>query len=456
MSSQSNVGPTRALAELVAGQATDAIPAWALHEAKRTLINVLAVGLSGTREVPSRALTNWVRAQGGAERATAFGGLRTSPSRAALLNGYLAHIEDYDDTHIPTILHPSAPVWPAVLAAAEDRGLGGRETLAAFALGMEVACRVAMSVYPWHYEQGWHITGTAGIFGGAAGAGRALGLDPVRLTHAFGLAGTHASGLREAMGSHTKAMHPARAASTGLESAELAEAGLTGPDDLIGGRRGFWAIHSHEGHSEEQLLGDWGERWELAQNGLKPYANGVVAHPLQDAVIQLRNEHGLKPEQVACLAFRVNPLVVELMGRSEPRTGFDGKFSYRHCVAAGLVDGAGRGAQFTDDRVVAPEIVRVRSLITEIIDPAIAEDATHLTITLTDGRTLEKHVEHATGSPENPMSDSVLEEKFRASATTVLTEDQAERLLSAAWTLDEAPSVDELMRLTVTAGVAAG
>lgn len=456
MTTLQNQGPTWALADFVATAPAQTVPPWAIHEAKRTLINVIAISLSGTQETPSKALTEWARSQGAAPRATTFGGLRTSPSIAALLNGYLAHIQDYDDTHIPTVLHPSAPVWPAVLAAAEDTGASGAETLVAFALGAEAECRVSMSVYPWHYDHGWHITGTAGVFGAGAGAGRVLGLDTARMNHTLGMAGTHASGLREAMGSHAKAMHPARSASIGLESAQLAQAGMTGPDDILGGRRGFWAIHSHEGHDVDQLLGELGERWELKNNGLKAFANGIVAHPLQDAVIQLRNQDGLKPEQVKSLAFRVNPLVVELMGRKEPKSGFDGKFSYRHCVAAALVDGAGGAAQFTDARVADADIVHVRSLITETIDPTLGEDATHLTVTLTDGSTLEKNVEHAIGTPENPMTDEALDTKFRALAGEVLPKDQVERLLAAAWGLDAAPGVADLMALTAVPGVAAG
>ena len=162
----SNVeGPTFSLASFVSNISVNEIPDDVFHEAKRTLNNVLAISLSGTQEIPSRALLEWASKQSAAPRATVIGGLRTSPSIAALLNGYLAHIQDFDDTHLPTILHPSAPVWPSVLALSEDIGISGKDALAAFLLGAEVECRVAMSVYPWHYDHGWHITGTAGVFG---------------------------------------------------------------------------------------------------------------------------------------------------------------------------------------------------------------------------------------------------------------------------------------------------
>ena len=441
-------GPTRALADFIVGASAAELPGWALHEAKRTLINILGIAVSATRYEPAGIVGAWVRRQGGNPAAGVIGtDIRTGTFNAALANGYLAHLEDYDDTHLPTILHPSAPVWPAVLAAAEETGASGLDTLAAFALGAETACRVAMSVYPWHYDQGWHVTGTAGLFGAVAGAGRVHGLDGARMTHALGVGGTHASGVRELLGTHGKALHPGHAASTGLQAAELAAQGFTGPEDILAGRRGFWAILSAGGHSEEALLGGLGERWELRNNGLKPFANGIVSHPIQDGVIRLRNEHALKPGDVAGISLGVHPLVLELMNRPVVRTGLEGKFSFQHCAAAALVDGAGHDAQFTDAKAADPDIARIRGAVTGEVEDAVAEDQARVRVHLADGRTLETFVEHAIGTPQNPMSDAALEAKFTALATEVFPTDQAARLLDAAWNLDRAPGVAALMRL---------
>ena len=450
-------GATKTVATFIVNAPTRSLPDWTLREAKRTLLNVLGISLSASRYEPAARILEWVRRQGGAGRATliASGG-RTGTYYAALSNGYLAHLEDYDDTHLPTVLHPSAPVWPAVLAVAEDSGASGLDTLAAFAIGAEVACRVAMSTHPKHYDLGWHITGTAGIFGSAAGASRLLGAGVGAVADALGVAGTHASGVREMLGTDAKALHPAHAAAQGVQAAELSAAGFSGPADIFGGRRGFWAVLAPEGHSEEQLTGALGEHWELANNGLKPYANGVVSHPIQDGVIELRNAHSIAPEQVMAIRLRVHPLVEELMGRPAVSRGLEGKFSYRHCAAAALVDGAGHDAQFTDAKVADPDIARLRGIIATQVDEAVAEDQAHVAIDLADGRTVETFVEHATGSPQNPMSDETLQRKFSDLATEVLPSSQANALLEAVWRLDEAPNVDEVMRLTSAAGVQAG
>ena len=439
---------TQSLASFIVDTRTDDLPEWSLNEAKRTLINILAVSLSASTSAGSRMLMDWAAGEAAAPKTTIIGSaLRTSASNAALLNGFLAHIQDYDDTHFPTVLHPTAPVWPAVLAAAEERGTSGRETLAAFVLGAEAACRVAMSVHPWHYDMGWHITGTAGVFGAAAGVGRILNLDAGQMNMAIGAGGTFAAGVREVFGSHAKALHPAKAASNGLQAAYLAQYGFTGADDIIGGRRGFWEVLSPNGHSEEALLGEFGARWELANNGLKPYANGVVSHPIQDAVIELRNAHSLKAEDVASIEARVHPLVLELMNRPEPKRGLEGKFSFQHCAAAALVDGAGHDAQFSDERVANPVIASVRARVSATVDESMREDEVHVSINLNDGTTLSTYVEHATGSPGNPMTNEALETKYRDLATEVFDRSRADELLAAIWALDTAADVSEVARL---------
>ena len=439
---------TRSLAAYLAGAKASELPDWTLHAAQRTLINLLAVSIAAADARPVRLLLDWARAEDARPRATVIGtGLRTSPANAALLNGYMAHLEDFDDTHFPTMLHPTAPVWPAVLALAEDCGASGWDALAAFVLGAETACRVAMSVHPWHYDAGWHVTSTAGSFGAAAGAGCLLQLSAEEMRHALGTAGTQACGLREAIGSDAKAMHPARAAGNGLQAAVLAKGGFTSPDDILDGRRGFWAVFSPAGHCEDALLGGLGDRWELGMNGLKPYANGVPCHPLQDAAIKLRAEHDLVPEAISAIDVRVHPLVLELMDRPEPRSGFEGKFSFQHCTAAALVDGGFDVAQFTDARVADPVVAGLRAKVRATVDASLGEDAAHLSLSLTDGRTLEAHIEHATGSPQNPMSDAALEAKFQALTEKVLGAGQADDLLQAVWALDGAPNVGDVARL---------
>ncbi len=424
------------------------LPDWCIHEAKRTLLNMLAISLSASEAHGAKILIEWAEHEEASKKSAIIGtGLRTSPSNAALVNGFLCHLQDYDDTHFPTILHPTAPVWPAVLALSENLGTSGRDTLCAFTLGAEVACRIAISVHPWHYDQGWHITGTAGVFGAAAGAGKVIGLDNSQLTNALGVAGTLSAGVREVFGTHGKPLHAGHAAENGLRAAKWAQVGFTGGNDIIGGRRGFWAVASRDGHSEEALVGDFGKRWELKMNGLKPFANGIVSHPIQQAVIELRNEFSLKAEQIDSIEARVHPLVLELMNRANPQVGLEGKFSFQHCAAAALIDGAGHDAQFSDEKVNDPTISMVRSKVSATVDNTVAEDEVYLSINLLDGRKLEKHIKHATGSPTNPMTDEALNEKYHTLASEVLPQTQVAELASAVWNLDNSSDISDISRL---------
>jgi 2-methylcitrate dehydratase PrpD len=329
----------------------------------------------------------------------------------------------------------------------EHLGASGRDVLVASVLGIEACCRVALAIHPAHYDAGWHITGTCGVFGSVAAAGRLLGLDTPQMVHALGIAGTQAAGVREVFGSMTKAFHPGRAAQSGVLAALLARRGFTSTATILEGRRGFAAVLA-KSYDLDKATAALGERWELPMNGLKPYACGVVNHPLIDAMIALRSREGVAPEAVERITARVHPLVLELVNRPRPQVGLEGKFSFQHCMAVGLMDGAAFPAQYTDARVRDPVITALRERIGAVADPSLAEDAAEVTLVLKDGRSYTEKVTHATGAPGNPMTDAHLETKFRTLAGEVLPRGRVERLLALLWKLDQVPDVGEVVALT--------
>ena len=441
------MGATEEIARFVVETDVEELPEAIVHEGKRCLINYLAVALYASRDASLDILLDVFREEGGANNASVIGaGHSTSMQNAALANGYLAHLEDYDDTHFPTIIHPSAPTFPAALAVAEHGGASGRGVLAASALGMEITCRIGMALHPAHYDEGWHITGTCGVFGAAAAAGRLLGMDAGRMAHALGVAGAQAAGVRVVFGSMTKPMHPGRSAQSGVLAALLASRGFTSSTEMLEGRRGFAEVYSAASDLSRATEG-LGERWELFQNGLKPYACGVVNHPLIDAMARFRDEHGVTAGMVSEVRAKVHPLVLELVDRPHPQSGLEGKFSYQHSMAVGLVDGAAFPEQYTDQRVADPVIVGLRDRIAAAVDPAQEEGSAEVTIALTDGREITESVEHATGTPENPIADAQLNAKFRSLAGRALPEEQAERALALLWRLDELDDVREIFPL---------
>ena len=442
------MGTTEDLARYIVDSAPERIPDALIHEGKRCLINFLAVAIYSSRDPSLDILLDVFDAEGGSPLASIVGtGVRTTLQNAALANGYLGHLEDYDDTHFPTVIHPSSPVLPAALAVGEHLHASGRDVLAASVLGMEACCRIGMAVHPYHYDEGWHITGTTGVFGSIIAAAKLSGLDLGQMTHGLGIAGTQAAGVREVFGSMTKPFHPGRSAQSGVLASLLAQRGFTSTTEILEGRRGFAAVMSEDSHLERVNDG-LGESWELMMNGLKPYACGVVNHPLIDAMVALKNSAGIDPSEVQSVSARVHPLVLELVDRPNPRVGLEGKFSYQHSMAVGLVDGAAFPAQYSDARVADPVIAGLRDRIQATIDESMAEDASEVTITLRNGQEHSQRIEHATGAPDNPMTDAQLNEKFRALVGDVFPSAEVDLMLSALWNLDQAPDVGGVIALT--------
>lgn len=430
------MGATQDLAQFVVDTGYADLPAEVVHATKRCIVNILAVALHAAGDPSLAILLGVGEEEGGAARATVWGtSTRTTLQQAALANGYLAHLDDFDDTHLPTVIHPSAPTVPAAMAIAEAYPRSGREVLAAIALGIEICCRIGLAVHPWHYDAGWHITGTAGVFGAAVAAGRLLELDVTSLVACLGIAGTQAAGVREVFGTMSKALHAGRAAQSGLLAALLARRGFTSTPAILEGRRGFGAVLSGR-HDFARATAGLGRTWELLNTGLKPYPCGVVCHPLIDACLLLRRQDGVRSEAISNIEARVHPLVLELVDRPEIRSGLDAKFSVQHCMAVALVDGEANPAQFSDARAQDPELARLRRRVTLVRDEGMPEDGALVRLTLHGGRTVEHRVAHATGSPENPMTDEHLNLKFRRLAGRVMAEPQLERLLSELWRLE--------------------
>jgi 2-methylcitrate dehydratase PrpD len=387
----------------------------------------------------------------GAREATVLGRKdRLDILHAALMNGISSHVLDFDDTHLQTIIHPAGPVASAILALAERQQGSGEDFLHAFVLGVEVECRIGKAVYPWHYDVGYHITGTAGVFGAAAAAGKLLGLNEQQMIWALGIAATQSANLREMFGTMCKPFHPGRAAQNGLTAALLASKDFTSSEQGIEAPRGFAHVMSPE-RDFSAITEGLGETFEVTLNTYKPFACGIVIHPIIDACIQLRDEHQLTAERVERIELRVHPLVLELTGKKTPSTGLEGKFSVYHSSAVAVIRGAAGQKEYTDATVLDPEVIALRDRVTARAEEGIREDEAYVTITLADGRKLEKHVEHAIGSLERPMSDADLEKKFRGQAEGVLPAGQTDQLVSACWSIDSAKNVADVARSAVPA-----
>jgi len=437
---------TRRLARYVVSAQPADVPQAVRTEARRTLLNWVGCAVGGSRHETVDIAIAALAPFAGPGQASILGRKeRLDVLSAALMNGISSHIFDYDDTHLKTIIHPAGPVASAILALSEHQPVSGLEFLNALVLGVEVECRIGNAVYPAHYDVGWHITGTAGVFGAAAASGKLLGLTEQQMTWALGLAATQPVGLREMFGTMTKSFHPGRAAHNGLTAALLASRNFTSSDHGIEAKRG-WANVLSTSRNYGAITAKLGETYEISLNTYKPFACGIVIHPTIDGCIQLRNEHNLTADQIDRIELRVHPLVLELTGKKAPQTGLDSKVSVYYAAAVAIVQGAAGERQFSDGLVRDPVIVALRDRVVTVVDPAIHEDQVRIRITLKDGRRLEKFIEHAIGSVEQPMSDAALEAKFTDLADGILPRDQVRRLIELCWKIDGLPSAAEVAR----------
>jgi 2-methylcitrate dehydratase PrpD len=437
---------TGILARFVSGHASRGWSDAVEHEAHRTFYNWLGCAIGAARHEAADAALAAVAMLEPAAQASVLGRAeRVDMASAALVNGITSHTFDFDDTHLKTIIHPAGPVASAVLALAEQRGAAGRDVIDALVLGIDVACRIGNTMYPDHYDRGWHITGSTGTLGAAAGCARLLGLNEQQSTMALGIAASQPVGLREQFGTMTKPFHPGAAARAGLMSALLARHGFTASPRALEAPRGFVQVVSDK-RAWNEVTDALGARFEISFNTYKPFACGIVIHPSIDACVQLR-EQGVKPEQVQTIELRVHSLVLELTGKKEPHDGLSAKFSVYHGCAAGLIYGRAGEPEFSDAVVSDAHVVALRQKVQATVDDSIAEAAADVTAVLVDGRRVHVRVEHAIGSLERPLSDPQLEDKFNALVVPELGERRAGEITSACWRLAALPDMRELTAL---------
>ncbi|MGH9135713.1 MAG: MmgE/PrpD family protein, partial [Acidimicrobiales bacterium] len=430
-----------AFAHAVPGTAPRAV----VDGVRQRLLDTIGVQVAATRLDTSAAAARFVRAQAGSGQATAIGiPLRVPAPWAAFLNGVLAHSLDYDDTHLPSILHPSASVVPAALAVAELADVEGPTLAAAVAAGLEITVRLGMAGYDpdaknsRFFEHGQHATSICGAVGSAASASVLLGHPARRVADAMAIAASMASGVIEANrnGGTVKRLHCGWAAHAGVSAALLAGEGFTGPPTVLEGRFGFFQAFLHGWFRSEELTGELGERWSIADICVKPYPANHFTHAAIDAALELRAA-GLRADDVETAELRVATPTVRTIGepldrKQAPQTGYEAQFSGPYAIAAALLGGSGLGLglrDFSDEAASDPRRRALMAKVTVIGDPECDRIYPHqlpavLAVRTRAGQQLEARVLHNRGGPQRPLSDDEQRTKFRDNVAGVLTETQ--------------------------------
>ncbi|MFY9694807.1 MAG: MmgE/PrpD family protein, partial [Xanthobacteraceae bacterium] len=377
-------GVSERLANFVTAIRWSDLPKEVAHAAKRSLMNFFAVALTGCRNETFEIALKTLSEFSGGRPATLIGRReRIDALNAAFLNAAGANVLDFCDTHVPTAIHPTAPLAPALLAFAELQPVSGRDLLLAFVLGQEVECRIGLAISPSHYNRGWHITATCGVFGAAAGTGKLLALNPAQMVWALGSAATQASGLCECLGIAAKSVGVGNSARNGLLSALLAAKDFAGPAEPLAGTQGYYNA-LNETPNVAALTDGLGETWEIVKTSYKPYPCGFVLHPVLDCVLDWRRDHpGSVVERVKVTG---NPLLGLRADRPKISTSAQSQVSVQHGVAAALVTGKAGVDQFAAACVDDPAVAALRGKVEVTRDESFATVAAAVEIATTDGK----------------------------------------------------------------------
>ncbi|MEM2921247.1 MAG: MmgE/PrpD family protein [Candidatus Bathyarchaeia archaeon] len=437
-------------------------PAAVRREAIMHVIDGLGLMLAGSRTECVNKLASFIREEGSKGQSTIIGlDLKANPSNAALVNGVSGHVDDYDDTQLSSspdrvyglLTHPTTPVLAAALAVAESTASSGRAFLDAFIAGFEVECKLAESINPEHYKRGFHSTGTLGAFGACAASALLFKLDEDALRHALGITASMSSGIRVNFGTMTKALHAGRAASNGVIACLLAKKGFTADRESLDGRWGFMSVLGG-GCDPEKMLGKMGNPYSLLDPGasIKMYPCGSLAQPSMDMLLEIVLEEGLHPEDVREVRLRAGPNILEPLRYDRPQNELQAKFSLQFGLACILVRRRAGLREYTLETLNSLEIRRAMEKIKTILDPEVARMGTDkmrsiVEVELQNGRVLRRLADTARGTPEKPLKESDIEEKFRQCASFVLGDAEIRSVLNLTRDLERVSDIRQLTSL---------
>lgn len=422
---------------------------------RRSLLNMIGTAIGGASEPAITLLAGQLGAFSGPATASLIGRAeRADMLWAAYINAASANIFDFDDTHIPTVIHPSAPVGGAVLALCEQlagagQPVSGAALIEAFVLGVEITCRLGAALHPGHYARGWHITSTCGTFGAAVAAGRLLGLGADALVDALSHALAQNSGSVETLGSMSKSLSVGQAARGGLLAAILAKQGYTGISAPIEGLRGFLALHS-DAPDLAALTGGLGTRWEILKNTFKPYPCGVVLNPVIEACLELHGGFGGIADEITAIDLTGHPLLRQRTDRPDPPSGRMSQVSAQHAVAVSLLSGRADLAAFSDKAVANPALRRLGGKLRFHEDAGVPIDSVAVRLILSDGREVTHRVAAAKGGLARPLTDAELAEKLQAQIAWRGAGIDASALIAAISDIEAAPNGAAFVALTRT------
>ena len=443
---------TERFVDCILGVRYEALPPEVVDISRQVVLDGLAVTLAGATEPlgVGRIATEYVQELGGAPDASVVaGGFKTSVTNAAYVNGCMAHALDFDNTWDP-LNHPTSPTLPAILAIAERNRLPGTRIVEALAAAFEAQGRLRMAATAMATGKGFHKPGITGTIGATAAVIKLLNLDRRQALMAMGIAGSRAGSLAVNTGSMTKSSHSGHAARMGVECGLLAQKGWTASADVFG-PGGFFDTFWRGEAQPHLLVEGFGAPYRMVKPGVgfKKHPSNYFTHRPIDAALALRREHGIKAGDIA--AVHVLFPDFSYVNRPAPETGLDGKFSIQYTTLVALLDGEITVDSFTNERRFADDIRELLPRVTFEVDRSIPMDFNTtwavVTVTLQDGRSVQKKMDRLTGWCGIPLSREERTKKFYSCVRRKLAQNAADELLELLERVETLADVNRVMEL---------
>ena len=448
------------IADFIVREQYESLPSETVEKAKEFALDLIGCMIGSSKRPQIDILTEVLQAEGGNSRSSVIAhGFKTSMMNAALLNGTSGHALDFDDDHREGTMHPSVAVFPAVLAVGENRGVTGKEFLLSYILGLEVMIRIGESFLGKSYYQGFHPTGTCGVFGAAASCAKVMGLDVERTKYALGIAGSFASGTQECTGEGAwqkplQAGHPAMG---GVLAASLAEKRFIGAGTVFDGPNGLIRAFSFKDQFDYgRITETLGKKWEMRDTSIKMYACCRFCGPVFDCALDLYRQ-GVRPDNVKRIVARVGDFSIKMLcnpveQKLQPVTHVDAQFSLPWAIATAICKYKGGIDEFGVEALKDAQVLAMAEKVVWEFDPAAeamyprAYPAT-LVAELNDGQILQAHVDYPKGDPENPATKTEIISKFHSLTSAYLDEERREKIINTVNGLDELENIAELANL---------
>jgi len=438
--------PTAELARFIAGLKYEALPDRVRERVKDIFLDTLASAIAGRQGDESKQIRALAAAMGASREATVIGGEQLSLAGATLLNGYLITAVTVCDVHRPTLCHTTPQVVPPALAIGERNGVSGRALIAAIAAGLESTVRVGLGTkYPSFRARGWHSPGVIGPFGGAAAAGKLLGLDAERQRNAFGLAGSQSAGTFAHWGTPTIKFHQSRGALSGLLAALLAETGFLSSAEILSHKDGGLFNAYSDGGNPEAVTAGLGELWQLETIGLRLWPAASSVQTVITGLFYLIQKHNLTPQKIASVRVGLSKTVYDMHGALPWNDKFKALLSTPYITSIVLHDKRCWLDQFEPRRFQDPAVdAFAREKVKVEIDPQVEGTGAAVEIRTTDGAVHSDRRAAPKGDPTDPLTRGEIEEKLRTAAAGFLPEATVKRIIALVGNLERVADVREL------------